>query len=230
MQRHDYPDREALAIALAAGIAATLAGAISERGEASLAVSGGSTPRKLFEVLAETAIPWDRVTVILVDERIVPPGSDRANQRMVRERLLQGRAGEAHFVPFETGLATPEANAARSDELLGGVPWPLDAAVLGMGTDGHTASFFPHGDRLGDALDPAGRNRVVPIRAEGAGEPRLTLTLPVLLDARFLALHIEGEEKRGVLDTALAGTDPRAMPVRAVLQQDRKPVHIFWAP
>ena len=231
VRRHDYPDREALAIALAAGIAAQLAGAIAERGgEASLGISGGSTPKRLFEVLADTDIPWDRVTVILVDERICPPDSERANQRLVREKLLQGHAAKAHFVPFETGLATPEENAARSAELFAGVPWPLDVAVLGMGTDGHTASFFPHGDWLNDALDPAGEKRVLAMRAQGAGEPRLTLTLPALLDARFLALHIEGEEKLGVFDTAIAGTDARAMPVRAVLQQDRTPIHMFWAP
>lgn len=230
IERHDYPDREALAIALAAGIAAKLAGAIAERGEASLAVSGGSTPRKLFEVLSETAIQWDRVTVVLVDERIVPPDSERANQRLVRETLLQNHAADAHFVPFETGLGSPNENAGRSDELFAGVPWPLDAAVLGMGTDGHTASFFPHGDRLADALDTSREDRVLPMQAEGAGEVRLTLTLPVLLDARFLALHIEGEEKLGVFDTAIAGTDARAMPIRAVLQQTAIPVHVFWAP
>jgi len=230
IERHDYPDREALAIALAAGIAAKLAGAIAERGEASLAVSGGSTPKLLFQVLSETAIQWDRVTVVLVDERIAPPDSERANQRLVRETLLQGRAADAHFVPYETGLATPRDNAERSVDLFAGVPWPLDAAVLGMGADGHTASFFPGGDRLADALDLAREDRVLPMQAVGAGEPRLTLTLPALLDARFLALHIEGEEKRGVLDTAFAGTDSHSMPVRAVLHQDRTPVHVFWAP
>ncbi|WP_425419557.1 6-phosphogluconolactonase [Oricola indica] len=230
LHRHDYPDREALAIALAAGIAAKLAGAIAERGEASLAVSGGSTPKRLFAVLSETDISWDRVTVILVDERICPPDSDRANQKLVRETLLQGNAAKAHFVAYETAAELPIANAEKSEALFAGLPWPLDVAVLGMGTDGHTASFFPGGDRLSDALDTAGETRVLPMQADGAGEPRLTLTLPALLDARFLALHIEGEEKRGVFDTALAGTDANAMPVRAVLHQDKTPVHVFWAP
>lgn len=230
IQRHDYPDREALAIALAAGIAAKLAGAIAERGEASLAVSGGSTPKKLFQVLSETKIAWDRVTVVLVDERICPPDSDRANQRLVRETLLTGAAAAAHFVAYETALATPNDNAERSEELFAALPWPLDVAVLGMGADGHTASFFPGGDRLAEAIDLAGKSRVVTMAAEGAGEPRLTLTLPALLDARFLALHIEGEEKLDVYETALDGTDPASMPVRAVLHQDRAPVHVFWAP
>ena len=230
VHRHDYGDRQALAIALAAGIAAKLAGAVAERGEASLAVSGGSTPKLLFRLLADTDIAWDRVTVILVDERICPPDSDRANQRLVRENLLQGPAAAAHFVAYETGLDTPEANAERSGDLLAGIALPLDVVVLGMGGDGHTASFFPHGDRLADALAPEAGTRVVTMRAAGAGEPRLTLTLPVVLDATFLALHIEGEEKRDVLETALDGTDVDAMPVRAVLHQQATPVHVFWAP
>jgi 6-phosphogluconolactonase len=230
INRHDYPDREALSVALAAGIAAVLAGAIAEHGQASLAVSGGSTPKRLFEVLSETDIQWDRVTVLLVDERITPADSERANQRLVREKLLTGHAAKAHFVAFETGKATPQENAAASEEILAGVQWPIAAVILGMGTDGHTASFFPGGDKLDAALDMGGSGKVLPISAEGAGEPRLTLTLPHLLDARFVALHIEGEEKRRVLDEALAGDDRNAMPVRAVLKQDAKPIHIFWAP
>jgi 6-phosphogluconolactonase len=228
--RYDYPDGEALAIALAAGIAAVLAGAIANRGEGSLAVSGGSTPKLLFDVLSETDIQWDRVTVLLVDERIAPPTDDRANQKLVREKLLTGKAANAHFVAFETGYETPIENAEKSEDILAGVSWPLDAVVLGMGTDGHTASFFPGGDRLSDAIDPACKSRVLPMQAEGAGEPRLTLTLPALLDARFLALHIEGEGKLDVFETARDGTDAAAMPVRAVLHQDRTPLHVFWAP
>lgn len=230
VERHEYPDREALAVALAAGIAAKLAGAVAVQGHATLAVSGGSTPKRLFQVLSQTEISWDRVTVILVDERIAPPDSDRANQSLLRASLLQGPAAAAHLVAYETGLATPEENAERSAELFAGVSFPLDVAVLGMGSDGHTASFFPHGDRLAEALNPETETRVLPMRAAGAGEPRLTLTLRTLLDARFLALHIEGEEKRGVFETAFSGVDANAMPVRAVLHQDRTPVHLFWAP
>lgn len=230
IQRHDYPDREALAIALAAGIGAILTGAINNRGQASLAVSGGSTPKRLFEVLSQTEIDWGRVTVVLVDERMVPAESDRSNAKLVREHLLCGNAAAAHFVAYETGLADPRANATMSEEIFGGVPTPLDAVVLGMGTDGHTASFFPGGDRLADALSPKSSEKVLPMAADGAGEPRLTLTLPLLLDARFLALHIEGDEKRGVLESALSASDTNEMPVRAVLHQDKTPIHVFWAP
>jgi 6-phosphogluconolactonase len=99
-----------------------------------------------------------------------------------------------------------------------------------MGEDGHTASFFPGGDRLAEALDPDNPALVVPMRAQGAGEPRITLTLPLLLDTRLLVLHIEGENKRAVLEAALAEPDPSRRPVSAVLQQPRTPVEIYWAP
>jgi 6-phosphogluconolactonase len=230
INRHDYPDRQALAIALAAGIAAKLAGAIADRGQATLAVSGGSTPKTLFAVLSETEIQWDRVKVLLVDERIVPVDSDRSNQKLVRETLLQNKAAAAHFVAFETGHEKPSENAEASGEILDAVGWPLDVVVLGMGTDGHTASFFPGGDRLADAIDPNTRTRVLPMQADGAGEPRLTLTLPALLSARFLALHIEGAEKADVLKAALSGDDTSDMPVRAALNQHETPIHVFWAP
>jgi 6-phosphogluconolactonase len=103
-----------------------------------------------------------------------------------------------------------------------------------MGTDGHTASFFPGGDRLGEALDPAGGAPVVPMRAPGAGEPRITLTLPLILAARAVYLHIEGADKAAVLaqalDEALKNGTVEEMPVRAVLRTRRSPPEIYWCP
>ena len=230
IERHDYPDRESLAEGLASGIAAVLAGGIAMNGRATLAVSGGSTPKLFFRRLSQAAIDWKSVTVILVDERIVAPDHERSNARLVRENLLQGAAAAARFEPFVTDAPTPEECAEASTRLIDAPDNRLDAAILGMGTDGHTASFFPGGNRLLKALDLETRENVIAMEAPGAGEPRLTLTLPFLLDARFLALHIEGREKADVLEAALAGRDPLEMPVRAVLGQAILPLHVFWAP
>ena len=230
IHRHDYADRGRLAEALAAGVAAKLAGGLVTRGHASLAVSGGSTPRRFFEALSQADLDWGSVMVLLVDERLVPPDHERANAGLVRRHLLQNRAAEARFVPYVVDAHTPAECARLSEAAFRQDGHRLDACVLGMGTDGHTASFFPGGDTLDAALDRDADRKVVPIYAEGAGEPRLTLTLAPILDARFVALHIEGEEKRGVLETALAGTDTTEMPVRAVLHQTVAPVHVFWAP
>ena len=230
IRRHDYADRAQLAEALASGVAAKLAGGIATRGHATLAVSGGSTPRRFFGALSEADLDWGSVMVLLVDERLVPPEHARANAGLVRRHLLQGRAARARFVPYVVDAHTPAECARLSQAAFEQGGHRLDACVLGMGTDGHTASFFPGGDMLAEALDPSAVAKVLPMFAEAAGEPRLTLTLGPILGARFVALHIEGAEKRAVLERALGGGDVGAMPVRAVLRQDRTPVHVFWAP
>lgn len=231
VKRHDYETKEALAEGLAAGIAAVLAGGIATRGEAILAVSGGSTPKRLFQILSQAEIDWSRVSVLLVDERYVPATHERSNTRLVRENLLQNRASKARIEPFHLDGLDPNEAAERLSPHLRALARPFDVVVLGMGTDGHTASFFPGADRLAQALDPAGSEPVIAIEAPGADEPRLTLTLPWLADARLLALHIEGEEKRRVLERALEDGAAEELPVRAVLRAERdEPLQVFWAP
>ena len=222
-----FPSPSALAEALADAVADALAEAIARRGRGFLAVSGGTTPEKFFEALSRKPIDWSRVTVTLVDERFVPDTSPRSNAALVQSRLLVNAAAAARFAPLYRAAPSVESAAAGAASDLAALPWPLDAAVLGMGTDGHTASFFPDADDLDALLDPAGDGLVLPVHAESAGEPRLTLPLARLLEAGFLVLHIEGEEKRAVLEEALA---PGAgKPVSAVFIHAKKPVPVYWA-
>jgi 6-phosphogluconolactonase len=212
--RHYFPDRESLAKQLASDVAEALRQSITATGAAVIAVSGGSTPKLFFEELSAEDLDWDRVVVMLVDERQVPETSDRSNARLVREHLLKNRAAKANFIPL---YENPEAaNVA-----------PFDILILGMGADGHTASFFPSGDRLFEALDIGTTRRLIGIEAPGAGEPRLTFTLPALLEAQLVCLHIEGKEKLRVLDEALKDGPVEVMPVRAVLRAE-KPVSLYW--
>jgi 6-phosphogluconolactonase len=197
-------------------VADELRRAIAAKGRATLAVSGGTTPQLFFEKLSQADLPWQRVTVTLVDERQVPETSNRSNARLVREALLRNKAAAANFVPV---FGNPQAADAA----------PFDVAILGMGTDGHTASFFPGGDHLPEALDADTHKRIVEMNAPGAGEPRLTFTLPVLLAAGRLKLHIEGADKKAVLDKALADGPESAMPVRAILRS-QTPVTLYWCP
>lgn len=225
--RREFRDKDQLADALAEAVAGNLKSGAKSRGAASLAVSGGSTPARFFRALSQRDdVPWDKVTVTLVDERWVDESSDRSNGRLVRANLLTGRAAAASFVPLYQGGAEPDAYAAGLAQRR--VPQPLDAAVLGMGNDGHTASFFPGGDTLAEAL--TGEGPVVAIRAPGAGEPRVTLTLKALLAARALYLHIEGDEKVETLQRAEAEGPIEDMPVRAVLRQTQTPLTIYWCP
>lgn len=225
--RRDFADKQQLAEALADAVAGNLKAGVAARGVASLAVSGGSTPARFFKALsARTDVLWNKVTVTLVDERWVDESSDRSNGRLVKANLLQGLAGAAAFVPLYQG--GPEPDARSASEAQSTVPTPFDAVILGMGNDGHTASFFPGGDTLAEAL--AAEGPVVAIRAPGAGEPRVTLTLKRLLATRALYVHIEGGEKVETLRQAEAEGPVEDMPVRAILRQTQTPLSIYWCP
>ena len=231
IERHDFANPMALADALAQSVASDLRAALQARDVASLALSGGNTPKAFMQALAQQPLDWGRVVVTLVDERWVPEIHPRSNARLLRENLLQGPASAASFLPLYRATAEPETALDELEhDLAAALPWPLDVAVLGMGEDGHTASFFPGGDWLAQALDPAGSARILPMRAPGADEPRITLTLPPLLQAEHLYLHIEGAAKRRVLDQAVSGTGEGGhFPIRNVLRHATSPVRTYWS-
>ena len=228
---HSFTNCGAQAAALAERVAAQLREAIAARGRAVIAVSGGSTPKDFFARLSREALDWTQVTITLVDERWVPDTDARSNAKLVETTLLQNAAAGARFVPLYTGAPTPEAGLAEAAARIAALPAPFDVVVLGMGEDGHTASFFPGGDHLAEALDPQGTAKVLPMQAPGAGEPRITLTLPVLLATRALYLLVSGEKKRDLLaDVRLGLADAKGYPVCAVVQQERVPLAVYWCP
>lgn len=228
--RRNFENGADLAEGLATQVAGALSDAITARGSASIAVSGGSTPKAFFKVLSGKDISWDKVTITLVDERFVPADNARSNHKLANEFLLIGKTAAAHFVPLYHAADTADAAAEIATRETAGLSNPFDVAILGMGTDGHTASFFPGGNHLAEALDAARPRGVMTMEAEGAGEPRLTFSFSALQDARLLALHIEGAEKASVLEKALSGTDEAEMPIRAMLNRATSPVEIYWAP
>jgi 6-phosphogluconolactonase len=211
-----FDNRDDLAAGLARDVADAVRNALASSGAATFAVSGGTTPKLFFSKLAQEKLDWSKATITLVDERQVPESSERSNARLVKASLLTGPAAAARFVPLYENPAA------------GSLP-RFTAVILGMGNDGHTASFFPGGDTLAEATNAATKNRIIAISAPGSGEPRLTFTLPVLLDTDMLALHIEGADKRKVLDEALGDGPVEAMPIRAILRS-RKPLTLYWCP
>jgi len=221
-----FADGAELARGLAERVATELEAALRSRGRALLAVSGGSTPKRFFEELSRTELDWAAVEITLADERWVPPSDERSNARLVREQLRIHRAAEARFLPLQLGGHTPES-AAEALEAEFAARLPIDVLILGMGNDGHTASLFPGGDRLDAALDPAGRRMLLPMNAAGAPEPRLTFTLPALVAARHLHLHIEGAAKQTVLREALARGE---LPIAKVLAACERAVDVWTCP
>lgn len=229
IERRSFADKPTLAKELAEAVADRIRAALAADGVAAIAVSGGSTPGKFFQALGKTRdIDWEKVIVTLVDERWVDETSDRSNALLVNEKMLQGPAAVARFFPLYSGGDEPTTEGvARTNALLAQLPARFAAVVLGMGNDGHTASFFPGGDTLAEALTAQGP--ALALRAPGAGEPRITLTLPRLLHTDGLYLHIEGEEKATTLDEALGDGPVEDMPIRAVLRSGQ-PVTVYWCP
>jgi 6-phosphogluconolactonase len=222
MKLEVYPDREMLMLRLANIIAGQLAYFLRRDGRATLSVPGGTTPGPIFDTLSGVDLDWANVAVVLNDERWVPEASDRSNTRLVRERLIRGRAAQARLVPLYAPAETPEELLSALEDGLR-PHLPISVLLLGMGNDMHTASLFPGADRLSEAL-AADAPLLLPMRAEAAVEPRVTLTAPVLRGAFNIHLLITGPEKRAALDRAMTLT-PEEAPVRAVL--DNATVH--WA-
>lgn len=218
-----FADGAELARGLAERVATELEAALRARGRALLAVSGGSTPKRFFAELSKAPIDWSAVEVTLADERWVPADDARSNARLVREQLLVNGAAAARFVPLQLDGHTPESGAEALEREFAR-HLPIDVLILGMGNDGHTASLFPEGDHLQAALDPSGRRMLLPMRAPGAPEPRITFTLPALVAARHLHLHIEGAGKQAVLREALARGE---LPIAKVLAACERPVDVW---
>lgn len=223
----EFETREALAAQLSNEIAALLAEAVEARGAATLAVSGGTTPALFFRALSNKTIDWPNVTITLVDERFVPETSPRSNAGLAKANLLQDAAAAAKFAGLYEDVADAETAALDAADTIRRLGLPLDAVVLGMGGDGHTASFFPDAKNLDHLLDAQNATLVSSVDAPSGGEPRLTLTMPPIIGARRIVLHIEGAEKRAVIDAVLSGEDK---PIRHVLDHAAVPVQIFWAP
>jgi 6-phosphogluconolactonase len=225
-----FADVEALSRALASQIAAGLKAAIGARGLASLVVSGGKSPIRLFELLRTEALDWSSVCVALADERWVDPSDPASNEKLVRGVLLQEAATAARFLGLKNAAPTPDMGAVSAWETFARVPRPFDAVVLGMGDDGHTASLFPGSPNLPSALNTAAVAGCVGMRSPVAPHPRLSLNLSALLDSRRIVVLITGDQKWRTYLAASAPGPVQDMPVRALLRQTRTPVDVMWSP
>lgn len=214
MELVSYADREMMMMTLADRLAGELGSCLRRHEHASFAVPGGSTPGQIFDTLSGIELDWNRVHVLLTDERWVPEDHARSNTRLLKERLFRDKAAQAVHVPLYKD--TPEPEDALDDLAAGLAPeLPLSILLLGMGEDMHTASLFPGADRLEDALRPDAPP-LMAMRGGGAPEPRVTLTGPVLRGAMSTHIVIAGQAKRDALEKA-RHLKPAEAPVAAVL-------------
>ncbi|SDE73844.1 6-phosphogluconolactonase [Celeribacter baekdonensis] len=219
----EYPDREVMQLDLANKIAGELRNALDHQERVSFCVPGGSTPGPVFDTLSDVGLDWDRVDVLLNDERWVSESSDRSNTAMLKRRLLVNKAARAHLIPLYTDVPTPEDGLAGLMPAIEAI-LPINVLLLGMGNDMHTASLFPGADQLELALSDEAPT-LLAMRAPGAPEPRITLSAKALKTAISIHILITGDDKRKAYKAA-HDLPVQDAPVTVFLPQ----AHVHWAP
>lgn len=219
-------DSEHLATALAERVIAILAAAIQSKGSASLVVSGGRTPKRLFEILSARDLDWAKVSITLADDRLVPAGHDDLNAKLVRTHLLKDKAAQAKFYPLWDGEGDAAQIAAAALKHFEG---RFDVLLLGMGDDGHTASLFPQAPGLEEALEINNPQALLILPATPTRQPRVSLTLSRLAHSAHILLAFDGKSKREVYERALGQGPVAELPVRGVLRQTKVPVEVYWS-
>ncbi len=231
MSEHFFASDQALAAGLAAAVAGQLSEALAARSKASLVVSGGRTPADFLSALSEHPLDWSAVSVAPTDDRWVGIHHADSNEAMLRRQLLRGAAAKASLHGLCDDALPPEPDGERHAEaVLKNFPMPLDVVVLGMGDDGHTASLFPEAPQLAQALDLHSGRRCMMIDPVTAPHRRISLTLPALLQSLQIKLLIRGDSKLTVYRRALSSGPTMEMPISFILHQQQVPVHVYWSP
>lgn len=224
-----FADNTSLVEELTQRITQILAEAIQQHGQATMAVSGGSTPVPLFEKLSKVTIDWSKVVITLVDERWVDPDHKDSNEALVHRHLLKNKAASAEFIGLKVACSTPFLGEQAVANRLRRFDGAFDVIILGMGEDGHTASLFSNGQPLQYALEPRQGEPCCGMVREDLEHPRMTLTLPRILNTRYLFLHTVGATKFDVLKAAQEPGSINDLPIRAVLNQHQTPLYLYHA-
>lgn len=223
-----YQSSDALNRAFAQEILAKLKAGIDESGHATLAVSGGSTPKPLFEMLSQSSFDWSKVTITLVDERWVDAEHADSNEKLVKENLLTNNAAAARFVSLTTEHANPFDAEQEMSERIDAIAASFDVLILGMGEDGHTASLFPCCEQIDAGLDLSRKLSAIGTQPSTAPHLRMSMSLAKIVAAKHVYLHLVGAKKLAVLDDALANFAPKQKPIKAVCENTQ--VTLKWAP
>lgn len=221
MQRHTFPDIESLGRSFAQYAETALHNTLSRKPHATLALPGGNTPRHYLPALAKCALPWDRITVTLSDERWVDADDEQSNERLVKQYLMNRLPAHAHFAGLKTQHDNPSAAIGEIHQRLDNLPLPLSLTVLGLGEDGHIASLFP-----GMNPDSLSTHHCVAVAPPIAPSPRISLSLAMLAESEQIALVVTGKNKRRLLDQLSQQPDPE-LPIVWLLQRTQAPVMVF---
>ena len=224
----EYDSVGELADAVAGDVGFIIDSAVDARGSSLIAVPGGTTGPKIFPKLAVQSLPWKKVAIIPTDDRLVPMDDERSNVRAIAKTFLPLGA---RVVPIAADIADYRLAGNSADARLQDLPWPPDLVWLGVGKDGHTGSIFP-GPDMQDALDAPKTRRAVGVMPDplpkDAPVARVTLTRTAILSARTILITITGDDKRALLEQAIADGQSSKLPIGRVLAEAEQPIDIHW--
>ncbi|OYZ23117.1 MAG: 6-phosphogluconolactonase [Bdellovibrio sp. 28-41-41] len=231
----EFPDKQSLIKNLTKDVFEALSLGIAKNQKASLVVSGGSTPKPLFQELQKAELDWSKIYLTLADERWVSTDHADSNEKLVRDNLV---SKELNFISLKNQAQTPFLGVAKTNHDLATLPKPFDVVLLGMGDDGHTASFFPGSKDLASALYPESNPESNPESKDTlcagltpppyAAHPRMTLTLPTLLNAKKIIILFTGIDKKNVYLKACEDGPIEILPIRAIIKQQQTSVEVYW--
>ncbi len=223
-----FASRELASQAAAARISSAIRDSLVDSAETAIIASGGSSPEKCYESLADTALPWNRVHILISDDRCVPVEHEASNEGMIRRLLLTKHADTANLVPIYKQGLTPSDQCRILGEQLDSLPSPFSISLLGMGVDGHFASLFPDFAGLENGLDERGEDQCLMVETAASSFPRISLTMATLIQSRETLLLFFGDDKREIYESAKRPDSN--FPISRLLQQEQTPMRAFWAP
>ena len=222
----DYDSPDEMAEAVAGDIGFIIESALDARGEALIALSADETAQAIYPKLADAALQWKKVIVIPTNDRIVGVEDESSQARSIAQIFLPKGA---RVVPIVTPLDDYRAAGNSADARLQDLPWPPDLVWLGVGDDGSAAGIAA-GPDMQDALDAPKARRAVGVMPENGGEPRVTLTRASILSARTILITLAGQDKRAMLEQAIADGHSSRLPIGRVLAEAEQPIDIHWMP
>ncbi len=229
LRENIFTDKTKLELELAEEISQKLDLELKNKGEANLLVSGGSTPKKLYEILSNKKIDWKNVSIGLIDERFVATNTEESNELLIKNTLLKNKAADAKFIGLIFNINDYKENLNITISKHKPFYKSITCSILGMGSDGHTASLFPNFEEVYTDDSIYGDKMIINTKATSEPSKRISYTKAKILSSKHLFLYFNGKEKLDVFNSAKKNKNASIRPISAFIHQNINTLNVFYS-
>ncbi len=229
LRENIFTDKAKLELELAEEISQKLDLELKNKGEANLLVSGGSTPKKLYEILSNKKIDWKNVSIGLIDERFVATNTEESNELLIKNTLLKNKAADAKFIGLIFNINDYKENLNITISKHKPFYKSITCSILGMGSDGHTASLFPNFEEVYTDDNIYGDKMIINTKATSEPSKRISYTKAKILSSKHLFLYFNGKEKLDVFNSAKENKNASIRPISAFIHQNINTLNVFYS-